>query len=147
MVHTRTEVLRLESRLDSVDQAQAQAQRFAREAGFSDIQRHQIEMAVREIVINAIAHGNGYDPAKRVRLEFELTPVELVILIQDEGAGFDPARQPDPLAPENLLRQSGRGMLLARAFMDEIEYVPTPQGTSVRMRKQRPAAGCGPEPG
>ncbi len=138
MVYSNHEVLRLESRLESVDRAQSQAQLFAREAGFDETGRHQVAMAVREIVINAIAHGNAYDPAKRVKLEFELTPAELIIFIQDEGSGFDPTHQPDPLAPENLLRQSGRGMLLARAFMDQIDFHPTPHGTSVRMCKYRP---------
>ncbi len=145
MVESKHEVLRLESRLESVDRAQTQAQYFASEAGFSEADRHEVAMAVREIVINAIAHGNAYDPAKRVKLEFELTPAELVIEIQDEGAGFDPNHQPDPLAPENLMRQSGRGMLLARAFMDQIDFYPSPHGTSVRMCKHRPSLdgrGC-----
>jgi serine/threonine-protein kinase RsbW len=76
-------------------------------------------------VINAIKHGNCNDVAKRVHVEF--TPLETAdapqgvsIRVRDEGPGFDPAAVPDPLAPENLLKGSGRGIFLIRSFMDEM---------------------------
>jgi serine/threonine-protein kinase RsbW len=76
-------------------------------------------------VINAIKHGNRNDTGKRVHVEFTpLEPAEapqgVVIRVRDEGPGFDPATVPDPLAPENLLKGSGRGIFLIRSFMDEM---------------------------
>jgi len=84
-----------------------------------------VNVAVRESVINAIKHGNRNDTAKRVHVEF--TPLEgtvapqgVSIRVRDEGPGFDPEDVPDPLAPENLLKGSGRGIFLIRSFMDEM---------------------------
>ncbi len=134
--------LNLESRIESVEQAENEVLAFARAAGFEEDTQHQIAMAVREIVVNAISHGNAYDLNKHVQVELRLSPESLLIAIQDEGRGFDPGDLPDPLAPENLLRQSGRGLLLARAFMDEVELIPGPHGTEVRMRKRRREANA-----
>ena len=72
----------------------------------------QISMAVREAAVNAVLHGNAYDPEKKVKLDFERTGNELVITIRDQGKGLDMAKIPDPLAPENLLKTSGRGIFL-----------------------------------
>lgn len=128
----------LESRIENVDRAEATAKEVARAAGFDEQERHHIAMAVREITVNAITHGNRLDAGKKVTIDFSLSPQALVIDVRDEGQGFDFAHLPDPLAPDNLLRQSGRGIFLARAFMDEVELHAGGHGTEVRMRKRRP---------
>lgn len=128
----------LESRIESVDQAEAAAEDAANRAGFDEIERHRIAMAVREITVNAVMHGNAYDVRKKVTVEFCIQPDELVVCVNDEGNGFDMTEVPDPLAPENLLRQSGRGIFLARAFMDEVELQPSAHGTRVRLTKHLP---------
>jgi serine/threonine-protein kinase RsbW len=129
----------LESRIESVDEAEATAERVAARAGFDEGDRHRIAMAVREITVNAVMHGNAYDRAKKVTIEFSLSPAELVVNIRDQGSGFDLDNLADPLAPENLLRQSGRGIFLARAFMDRVEVRPTSAGTTVLLVKHRQA--------
>ncbi len=129
----------LDSRIESVEEAEAAAERVAAGAGFDEGERHRIAMAVREITVNAVMHGNAYDRGKKVTIEFDLTPEELVVSIRDQGSGFDTTVVADPLAPENLLRQSGRGIFLARAFMDEVEVEPSGSGTSVRLIKHRQA--------
>jgi len=98
-------------------------------------------VAVRESVINAIKHGNAGDESKRVQVEFTYSlenPSDgLEIVVRDEGAGFDLANLPDPLASENLLKTSGRGVFLMRKFMDEVEWVCLPEGgMEVRMSKR-----------
>ncbi len=93
-------------------------------------------MAVMEAVVNAVLHGNRQDPAKRVDLEFEVKEDAVVITVRDQGSGFDPNAVPDPRAPENLLKPSGRGILMIRACMDEVEIKPSERGTEVRMGKQ-----------
>ena len=59
----------------------------------------------------------------------------MTIWVKDEGAGFNPGAVPDPTAPPNLMRDSGRGILMMRAFMDEVDFVPWKRGMSVRMIK------------
>ena len=132
-----TEQTELDSTLQSVDKAEAIAVKAAKKLGFDEDNQHQIGMAVRECMVNAVVHGNGYSANKKAHLAISAKPDAITITIGDEGAGFDLSSLPDPLAPENLLRQSGRGILLIRAFMDEVDLHPrTGGGTEVRLVKQ-----------
>jgi serine/threonine-protein kinase RsbW len=117
--------LDFDSTFEMLDLVQVVSDHIARLAGLDEEARHWVNVAVRESVINAIKHGNRNDTAKRVHVEF--TPLEgtaasqgVSIRVRDEGPGFDPDDVPDPLAPENLLKGSGRGIFLIRAFMDEM---------------------------
>jgi len=85
--------------------------------------------------VNAVLHGNAYDPGKKVRVYFERTADDLVITIRDQGKGLDLAKIPDPLAPENLLKTSGRGIFLIRSFMDEVQIHPSQTGTEIKLVK------------
>src|SRR5947209_12312663 len=115
----------LDSTLETVDNAEQAATRIAAENGFDEDEIMQISMAVREAAVNAVLHGNAYDPDKKVKLEFERTTGDLVITIRDQGAGLDMGKIPDPLAPENLLKTSGRGIFLIRSFMNSVEIHPS----------------------
>jgi serine/threonine-protein kinase RsbW len=126
----------LESSLQSVDKAEAVVLQEAKKLGFDDDEQHQIGVAVRECMVNAVVHGNRYNRNKKVHLDVERSESKLTVTIGDEGGGFDVSALPDPLAPDNLLRQSGRGLLLVRAFMDEFDVHPRPGGgTEVRLAK------------
>jgi serine/threonine-protein kinase RsbW len=127
---------RLESTLESVNKAEEMADQIAAQAGWDEDTRGGISMAVREAMINAILHGNAYDPAKRVNLTFEQNGQELIVTVTDEGKGFVPDEVPDPLAPENLLKQSGRGIFLMRAFMDEVRFRKLNPGTEITLIKR-----------
>ena len=127
----------LESELSSVDQVETQAEGLAREAGFDEDTSSQIAMVAREAVINAILHGNKKDPAKQVHVSLELNDEALRIKIADEGAGLDLDSVPDPLAPENILRSSGRGIFLMKAIMDEVHFHQLNPGTEIEMIKYR----------
>ena len=111
----------LETLLDSVGLAEEICLRITDAAGFDEDDCHKIGMSVREAVINACKYGNQMQREKKVFLSFELTPERIVVHILDQGLGFDPVNVPDPLAEENLLKTSGRGIFLMRAFMDEFE--------------------------
>ncbi|HTR22805.1 MAG TPA: ATP-binding protein [Terriglobales bacterium] len=125
----------LDSTLETVNSAEETAGRMAADAGFDDEEIMKISMAVREAAVNAVLHGNAYDPNKKVTLAFERTPQDLVIIIRDQGKGLEASRIPDPLAPENLLKTSGRGIFLIRSFMDVVEIHPSPTGTEFKMIK------------
>jgi serine/threonine-protein kinase RsbW len=133
---TETVEQELDSTLDSVDQAEKTVLDAAQKMGFSEDEQHRIGIAVRECMVNAVVHGNCYNARKKVHLAVSRTPKELAITIADEGDGFDLNQLPDPLAEENILRQSGRGVLMIQAFMDRFEVRPRdPNGTEVRMSK------------
>jgi serine/threonine-protein kinase RsbW len=126
----------LDSTLDSVDSAEETVLSEAQKLGFDEEDLHKIGMSVRECMVNAVVHGNRYNARKKVHLEVSRGPDRLEIGIADEGEGFDIAALPDPLANENLLRHSGRGLLLMQAFMDEFVMRPRqPKGTVVKMVK------------
>ncbi len=126
----------MDSTLESVDVAEEAVLRVAQEIGFSEDDLHPIGMAVRECIVNAVVHGNRYNHRKKVHLGVRKGHDSITILVGDEGDGFDLKSLPDPLADENLLNQSGRGLLLIQAFMDDVEVRPgQPSGTEVRMVK------------
>ena len=146
---TRANTVRLDfhSTFDMLDFVHVVSEQITRMAGLDEDARHWVNVAVRESVINAIKHGNAHDARKRVHVEF--TPLDrqdqppgIVIRVRDEGPGFDPEELPDPLAPENLLKASGRGIFLIRSFMDEMALRRMPDGgMEVRMVKRVQAQG------
>jgi serine/threonine-protein kinase RsbW len=126
----------LDSSLESVDKVEQLVIQEAEKAGFDEDDQHQIGMAARECAVNAVVHGNRYNKNKLVHLEIQRSPHAITIVIGDEGKGFSLDDLPDPLAPENLMKQSGRGLLLIRAFMDEFDLHPRPGGgTEVKLVK------------
>ena len=125
----------LDSSLESVNTAEATAGKMAVKTGFDEDESHRISMAVREAAVNAVLHGNAYDPLKKMRVSFESTADSLVITISDEGRGLKEQEIPDPLAPENLLKQSGRGIFLIRSFMDEVRFRTLEPGTEITLIK------------
>jgi len=135
--------LRFNSAFEMLDMVQVVSDRVARLLDFEDDALVWMEVAVRESVINAIKHGNKNDPQKHVVVEFttrpEVEPDELVILIRDQGEGFDADSLPDPLAPENLLKSSGRGIFFMRSFMDDVRIERASEGgMEVRLTKKLP---------
>ncbi len=135
--------IRLEfaSEFDMLDFVQVVSDYVGKLSGLDEDQLHWVGVAVRESVVNAIKHGNQNDQSKRVIVEFSSVPHgepdQLVIRVQDQGEGFDPDTLADPLAPENILKSSGRGIFLIRSFMDDVALQRVPGGgMEVRMVKK-----------
>ena len=127
----------LDSIVESVDGAEESARRCAQDAGFGESDQFFIGLAIREILINAMKHGNRFDPGKKVGFEVSLDGQDLIMDVTDQGAGFEIASVPDPLRPENLERKSGRGIAMARKIMDEVSVTAnSPCGSHVRMVKR-----------
>ena len=151
MAHTHPLTIRLEftSAYEMLDILQTVSDHVCREVGLDDDSIHWVSVAVRESVANAIKHGNKNDAAKKVFVDFSSTlgsAPELSIRVRDQGEGFDPEEVADPLAPENLLKGSGRGIFLIRSFMDEMVLQRAPEGgMEMRMVKRVQPAGA-PDP-
>lgn len=132
----------LASALESVDSAESAVLEVARDIGFSEDELHQIGMAVREAVVNAVVHGNRYSAQKKVHFVVWRRAGALTVTVADQGNGFDLSRIPDPLAEENLLKESGRGILLIQAFVDEFQVRRLqPGGTEITMVKYLSGGG------
>jgi serine/threonine-protein kinase RsbW len=146
--HTKRIVVTLETLLDSVDLAEDIVLRIADASGFGDEDCHKIGMSVREGVINAYKYGNQKSRNKKIHMTVELEPAKLVVRVCDEGPGFEMTEVPDPLAEENLLRTSGRGLFLMKAFMDEFVVQRGKNGgAKLVMAKRYPASPDGGNPG
>jgi serine/threonine-protein kinase RsbW len=129
----------LDSNLASVDRGEGVVMTAAAKLGYDADTQQDIGIAVRESLVNAVAHGNRYSARKKVHFRVWTGPRGLVVEIEDQGRGFNPDGVPDPLDGDNMLRHSGRGLLMIRAYMDELEYTKLePEGTRVRMAKFPP---------
>ena len=125
----------LDSNLESVDKAEAAARAIALQAGFRQQDSDHISLAVHEATANAVLHGNQCDLRKHVAVRFEAAPEIFTVSVRDEGEGLDTGTLPDPLAPRNLLKESGRGIFLIRSFMDEVRFRNLNPGTEITMIK------------
>jgi serine/threonine-protein kinase RsbW len=121
--------------MDSVAEVEATAEKLTQAAGLDEDECFRVAMAVREAAVNAVLHGNGYDPNKQISASFENNGTSLIITIADQGEGLDPEKVPDPLAPENLLRGTGRGIFLIRSFLDEVHFRQLHPGTELTLIK------------
>ena len=137
------QIVRLEftSAFEMLDFVQVVSDHVSHSVGLDDDAAHWVSVAIRESVINAIKHGNRNDATKHVFVEFETARpsevAELKIRVRDQGEGFDPGTLADPLAPENLLKSSGRGIFLIRNFMDDVQLERAPEGgMEIRMLKR-----------
>jgi serine/threonine-protein kinase RsbW len=131
----------IESSLDQVPRIQDSIARDLKARRFTEHDIFGIRLALEEALVNAIKHGNGLDPQKKVHIDYKVTTKRFDIAIADEGPGFNPAGVADPLAPENLERPCGRGLLLMRAYMTEVQFHGP--GNRVTMAKVRAPAQNG----
>ncbi|MBN2009717.1 ATP-binding protein [candidate division KSB1 bacterium] len=138
MAKTKTQRHRLviKSDLNEVPVVEEFTEKLSTTAQFSEADRDSIAISVTELVSNAISHGNKCSPDKKVTIEFEVNKEVFIVSVQDEGDGFKPEEVADPLAPENLLKDSGRGVYIVRTLMDETEITVNETGTLVRITKR-----------
>lgn len=137
--------LKIHSIFEMLDLVQLVSDRLSQMAGLDEDTVHWVGVAVRESVINAMKHGNRLDEAKMVTVEFSFvpaqTPTEFIVSVIDQGEGFEEQTVADPLAPENLLKSSGRGIFFMRNFMDDVVLRKIPEGgMEVRMVKKLSAS-------
>jgi len=122
MASTPWSKLDFPSRLERVSPLLDDIVADARDAGFDERDRFGIRLALDEAVTNAVKHGNGLDPAKTVSVAWRASAGCIEVVVEDQGPGFNPDALPDPTAPENLTKPSGRGVMLMRNYMDEVSF-------------------------
>jgi serine/threonine-protein kinase RsbW len=101
---------------------------FAKDLGVNDNKMNGLLLSVTEATTNAIIHGNKCDANKKVFINVFVENDSIIIKVKDEGEGFNPENIPDPTEPQNLLKDSGRGVYLMRVYMDDLKYNATPEG-------------------
>ena len=106
---------------EELDQLHEQVISAVEASGFDEASTFAIRLALEEAVANAFRHGNAEDPTKMVKVEFEIDSSRIWLAVEDEGSGFDPDAVPDPTEDENLEIPSGRGIMLMRAYMTNVE--------------------------
>jgi serine/threonine-protein kinase RsbW len=115
-------VLKGPSTYDTVDRLTDCVYEYLATTAMSDHARFQLRMALHEALDNAIEHGNQGDPAKQVTVTCCCRERRVVLTVDDEGDGFDFQTVPDPTTPENLLKESGRGIFLIERCADEYRF-------------------------
>jgi len=127
----------LASKPEAVEEIEKLAAEAANIAGFNQEEQDSLAIAVTELANNAVIHGNQRDPSKKVYVTVDVADAEVRLTIRDEGKGFNPDTLSNPLDPENLLRESGRGVFIVRSLMDEISYDFSKGGTQVTLLKRK----------
>lgn len=125
------------NRPNLLQEIESMAEQSALLAGLAEEERDSLAIAVTEVGNNAIIHGNKRAPDKQVHLHITVREGEVRVVIRDEGTGFNPETLSNPLDPENLLRESGRGIFIVRSLMDEMSFDFSKGGTEITMIKRR----------
>jgi len=121
--------------LDSVETVVQRVMTKLDELGCLNGHREEVDLSLREALVNAVKHGNQSVLAKRVELDcYQQLDGSILLVVRDEGPGFNPNQVPDPTHPDNIFRGSGRGILMIRNFMDDVQFERG--GREIRMKKK-----------
>ena len=116
----RTFELTIPSKLEELESVQRLISQATAAFGLSEDMAYWMELTISESVINAIRHGNQFDPSKKARLAISFDGENLEVIVEDQGSGFSLDELADPTRDENILKPCGRGILIIRSFMDEV---------------------------
>ena len=126
-------IFRISSSLKELRKVEKETQSVAQRFELNPEERENLAIAVTEAVGNAIIHGNKKDPKKEVQITFQSEPDQIIVQVQDEGKGFDPKEIRNPLLPQNLMKENGRGIFILKTIMDEVTFSFTQHGTITKM--------------
>jgi serine/threonine-protein kinase RsbW len=128
--------LTIPSRIEELEAVRSLVGRAAAAYALSEEMAYWIELAVTECMINAIRHGNQSDPSKEATLKISSNGLVIEVIVEDQGSGFCLEEIADPTDVQNLLKPSGRGILIVRSFMDKVNLSRRKGGgTRLRMVK------------
>lgn len=124
------------SLLEKLTEVEEFTEKITLQHGISDDDRDNLAIAITELTNNAIMHGNKFDYEKKVTISFYFNRDEVTVYIKDQGLGFDPMAIGNPLDPENLLKESGRGIFILKSIMDDVQFQVSDHGTEVKVIKK-----------
>jgi serine/threonine-protein kinase RsbW len=124
---------RIFSRLELIPDCIARLEKKIKRLSLSEEDLFDIKLCLQEALVNAVKHGNKFDPSLAVECSVEVSGGRLTIQVRDQGAGFDERAVPSPVHTENLTKTSGRGVYLIKKLMDEVEFFD--RGRGVKMTK------------
>lgn len=130
-----SKTVRFPSRIENLEKIEQVSSKIASDAGFDESTVDDISIALTELVNNAIHHANKDNPDKKVTVVFTVGKDKLSISVRDEGNGFSPKNVGNPLEPNNIMSDSGRGLYLVEALMDDVEFKISKTGTEVIISK------------
>ena len=134
-IKAKTFTLEIESDTKYLSKVERLSDEVAKYVHMDESDGDDLGIVTTELVNNAIHHGNKNNPEKKVKVSFSVNQDRLELRIKDEGNGFSPDKLKDPLAPENLMNESGRGIFLIRALMDSLEFKFYDSGTETIVTK------------
>jgi serine/threonine-protein kinase RsbW len=123
---------------EGLESAQATVADALGARGYPEGAMFAVRLAIEEAVVNAFRHGNLSDPKKVVFFRATIDDARAEFEVEDQGPGFDPRLIPDPTDEDNLEIPSGRGVMLIKAYMTEVEYVKP--GNKLRMALVKPTS-------
>lgn len=132
---SKSDILVIPSKEELLPNVDRRTEKFMKKTNFSRDRRDDIAISVSEAVSNAIHHGNGNDSLKKVTIRYKLLPDCLLVEVEDQGKGFNEKELPNPTDEQNLLLPSGRGLLIIKHLMDEVDIDSGPNGTRIQMKK------------
>ncbi|MCB0832158.1 MAG: ATP-binding protein [Bacteroidetes bacterium] len=124
------------SLLEKLADVESMTEKLTSDRGISEDDRDNLAIAITELTNNAIIHGNKFDVKLNVIVSFYFDNSTVCVYIKDEGPGFDPGAIGNPLDPENLMKESGRGIFILKSIMDEVEFIVTKSGTEAKITKK-----------
>jgi len=119
------------SKIEELNRIEEISEEIAEKMGMNEDEEDNLCIAITEVVGNAIVHGNDKDPKKKVQIEFKLEKDKVSISVKDEGKGFDIDQLSNPLEPENIMKDSGRGIFILKTLMDDVSFDFSSEGTRV----------------
>jgi len=128
--------IKFRSTVDHLEEVESITSKIAHEVGFNESSSDDLSIVITELFNNAIHHGNKNDPAKSVKIDYIIKAGHLIISVQDQGNGFIPDKLKNPLDPENLLAESGRGIYLVKMLMDDTQFDISDQGCKIIIKKK-----------
>lgn len=124
------------SLLEKLTEVEELTEKVAEQHDISEDDKDNLAIAITELTNNAIIHGNKFDHQKKVIISFYFDHDVVSVYIKDQGKGFDPTAIGNPLDPENLLKESGRGIFILKSIMDDVQFQVSDQGTEVKIIKK-----------
>ncbi len=125
-------MITIPSKIEELNRIEEISEEIAEKMGMSDDQEDNLCIAITEAVGNAIVHGNRKNPKKKVQIEFQLKEDTILVSVKDEGDGFKPDSVSNPLDPENIMKDSGRGIFILRTLMNDVSFDFSNTGTTVK---------------